>query len=246
MRCLIHGVIVALAAAVAAPAAASGDAVVVELFTSQGCYSCPPAEAFLGELAGRDDVIALEFHVDYWNDLNYGAAGKWRDVFSKPAFTARQRAYNSRIRRRPAVYTPQMVIDGRLETVGSRRAAVNAHIRQAQADTGSRVMVSVRRAGDGLEVALDGAEKANAAVWPVRFRLAEITRVLAGENQGKTLKSHNIVTALSRIGEWTGAPRRLTLPGPRLASGKGCAVIVQTPRPDPILGAALCPLAEAS
>jgi hypothetical protein len=192
-------------------------------------------------------VIALEFHVDYWNDLNYGSAGKWRDVFSKPAFTARQRAYNTRIRRRPAVYTPQMVIDGRLEAVGSRRGAVNAHIRKAaKAQSTPRLMVSVRRAGDGLEVALDGAGKTKAAVWLVRFRLAETTRVLSGENHGKTLKSHNVVTALDRVGEWAGAARRLSLPGARLESGEGCAVIVQAPGPGPILGAARCPMAEAS
>ena len=79
--------------------------VVVELFTSQGCYSCPPAEAYLGELSKNPNIVALEFHVDYWDDLVYGAAGKWKDVFSKPEFTTRQRIYAGNL---PdgQVYTP--------------------------------------------------------------------------------------------------------------------------------------------
>ena len=114
------------------PSASTGDAnagdrngaVVVELFTSQGCYSCPPAEKFLGDLAEQETVIALDFHVDYWDNLVHGADGKWKDPFSRPAYTQRQRVYNQRIRGTGNVYTPQMVIDGRLEAVGSRRIAV--------------------------------------------------------------------------------------------------------------------------
>ena len=100
--------------AIATAAAAEEVPTVVELFTSQGCYSCPPAEAFLGELAKRSDVVALEFHVDYWDDLVYGSAGQWKDPFSDPAYTRRQQVYARGI---PGgrVYTPQIVVDGRLE-----------------------------------------------------------------------------------------------------------------------------------
>ncbi len=97
---------------------------VIELFTSQSCYSCPPAEAYLGELSEEENILALEYHVDYWDRLNYGCYGRWKDVFSTPEMTERQRQYNVKIRNTGNVYTPQMVIDGRTEAVGSRRREV--------------------------------------------------------------------------------------------------------------------------
>ncbi len=132
-----------LAAPSAVSAGAEGPPTVVELFTSQSCYSCPPAEAFLGELAQQPGVIALEFHVDYWDDLVYGLAGRWKDVYSNPAYTRRQRAYNQAIKGRPGAYTPQMVIDGSRETVGSRRSAVYDAIEAASRDSRPRAQVSI-------------------------------------------------------------------------------------------------------
>src|ERR1700736_1842766 len=104
-------------AVVVTPAAAGERPIVVELFTSQGCSSCPPADALLAELAQRPDVIALGFHIDYWDDLG------WKDPLSSPAATARQRDYARQFGRRQ-VYTPQLVVDGAEEAVGSDRAAV--------------------------------------------------------------------------------------------------------------------------
>ena len=101
----------------AADLVAAERKVVVELFTSQGCSSCPPADAYLGELAQRDDVLALSFHVDYWNYIG------WRDPFSKRQWSARQRAYGDTLKRR-YVYTPQIVVDGAAEAVGSKRSQV--------------------------------------------------------------------------------------------------------------------------
>ena len=222
------------------PGWAGGDRVVVELFTSQGCYSCPPAERFLGELAGRADVIALEFHVDYWDDLVYGAAGKWRDPFSDPAFSDRQRAYNMRIRGQTGVYTPQMVVGGRFEAVGSRRDAVERAIARA-GEAAPEVEVSVAPGPGGYRVRLAGNGAARGGVWLVRFRKTATTRVRAGENRGKTLVNHNIVTEMRRIGEWEGARRALVVPAPAAEAGAGCAVIVQAAGPGPVLGAALCP-----
>ena len=116
MRMLIPAALALTLSAIAAVSTATaGDrngAVVVELFTSQGCYSCPPAEKFLGDLSEQKSVIALEFHVDYWDDLVHGGDGKWKDPLSKPAYTQRQRIYNQRIRGTGNVYTPLMVIDG--------------------------------------------------------------------------------------------------------------------------------------
>ncbi len=220
----------------------SARPVVVELFTSQSCYSCPPAERFLGELSRRADVIALEFHVDYWNDLNYGSAGKWKDVHSRPEYTRRQRDYNQRIRRRAGVYTPQMVIDGRFEKAGTRESEVLATIRRARGHDAPGVTVDVRHgAAKGLSIAVDGATDDAAAIWLVRFKQSETTRVLRGENHGKSLVNHNIVTGMSRIGDWRGEAVRLDLPDTRLASGEGCAVLIQGGGPGAILGAARCP-----
>ena len=126
----------AAAAAVAVPQALAPSEVksnptVIELFTSQSCYSCPPAEAFLGELVEeRSDILALEFHVDYWDELVHRGS-KWKDVFSSPDSTQRQRVYNVSIRGRASVYTPQMIIGGAAEAVGSNRGNVLAALSQA-------------------------------------------------------------------------------------------------------------------
>lgn len=234
-----------MSAMTAVPAANAGDrngAVVVELFTSQGCYSCPPAEKFLGDLSGEKSVIALEFHVDYWDDLVYGAAGKWKDPFSKPAYTQRQRTYNQQIRRTGNVYTPQMVIDGRLEAVGSRRLSVLNAIRKAENGLKDRVNVGVTLASGKVEkVTLAGPVKAEGSVWLVRFIKSKETRVRSGENKGKALLSHNIVTEVQKIGKWAGKPASFTVKAFALAEGEGCAVLVQNNRQGPILGAAQCP-----
>ena len=216
---------------------------VVELFTSQGCYSCPPAERFLGDLVGREGILALEFHVDYWDDLVYGSAGKWKDPFSDPAFTRRQQDYNVKIRRRSGVYTPQMVIDGRFEVVGSRVGAVESVIEDARMRAGKRVKVAARTDGDGLKVSLrDGPDRAG-GVWLVSFLRQEATRVLRGENQGKRLLNHHIVTGMRRIGEWNGSDRTIELGAVRNDEKTGCAVLVQEGKAGPILGAAQCPAA---
>ena len=234
-----------LSAIAAAPHAAAGDrngAVVVELFTSQGCYSCPPAEKFLGELAGQKSLIALEFHVDYWDDLVYGAAGKWKDPFSKPAYTQRQRTYNQRIRGTGNVYTPQMVIDGKLEAVGSRRLSVLNAMREAESARRDSVGITVTMAsGTVQQVALDAAGKGAGSVWLIRFIKAKETRVRSGENKGKALLSHNIVTEVQKIGKWSGKQASFAVKDFALAEGEGCAVLVQDNRQGPSLGAAQCP-----
>ena len=234
-----------LSAIAAAPHAAAGDrngAVVVELFTSQGCYSCPPVEKFLGELAGQKSLIALEFHVDYWDDLVYGAAGKWKDPFSKPAYTQRRRIYNQRIRGTGNVYTPQMVIDGKLEAVGSRRLSVLNAMREAESARRDSVGITVTMAsGTVQQVALDAAGKGAGSVWLIRFIKAKETRVRSGENKGKALLSHNIVTEVQKIGKWSGKQASFAVKDFALAEGEGCAVLVQDNRQGPILGAAQCP-----
>ena len=213
---------------------------VVELFTSQGCYSCPPAERFLGELAGREEILALEFHVDYWDNLVYGSAGRWKDPFSSPAFTARQQNYNVSIRRRSGVYTPQMVVDGKFEVVGSREGAVESVIEDARARAGKRVKVAAVPTGQGLKVSLKDGPDNRGGVWLVSFLRQATTRVLRGENHGKVLINHNIVTGMRRIGDWTGKDTTIDLASVRHDKETGCAVIVQAGKAGPILGAARC------
>ena len=242
------GRLIALWAVLAAgPAAGGSDApVVVELFTSQGCYSCPPAEKYLGELAGREDVIALEFHVDYWDQLVYGFAGKWKDPFSSPHHTNRQRAYNIAIRGRSQVYTPQMVVAGRGEAVGSSQRDVERLIERSATDGASALAVTVARTGSGgLTVAVNGPVSTPAEVWLVRFDLRQLTEVRSGENKGKTLVSRNVVREVSRLGPWVGRPARFSLPRLRLGDNEGCAVLVQSASLGPLLGAGRCPGAGA-
>jgi len=218
---------------------------VVELFTSQGCYSCPPAEAYLRELAVRKGIIALEWHVDYWDDLVYGLAGRWKDPFSSPEATQRQRTYNVNLRGGPNVYTPQMVIAGRYEAVGSRRGSVQSAIIRNRRQTPSKLDVAVARgAGTGFSVRISGDEDRPGSIWLVRFDLEHTTPVRSGENKGKTLTSRNIVRDMELIGAWNGTPTEVALPTPGLLENQGCAVLVQNDRPaatGPILGAAYCP-----
>ena len=230
----------ALALVWGGPARAGGPTV-IELFTSQSCYSCPPAEALLGELVERENLIALEFHVDYWDDLVYGSAGKWKDIFSDPAFTARQRAYAARIRN-SGVYTPQVVVDGVVQTVGSRRGRVLRLLERSGRAT-KPVRVSVEPASQGgFTVSLEStAGRASAAVLLARYDLRHVTAVKAGENKGKTLTNHHVVRELRKLIHWTGKPLEIPLADVRLGPNQGCAVIVQAHDQGAILGAAACP-----
>ena len=215
---------------------------VVELFTSQSCYSCPPAERFLGELAARDDVVALEFHVDYWDKLVYGSHGRWRDVHSSPQSTQRQRTYNLNIRGEGHVYTPQMVIDGRAEAVGSHRGPVNAAIRKSATEARDRVAITItERQTGGYDIALAGTTQIPASVFFVSFLPEVTTEVRRGENHGKTLVNHNIVQEIRMVGLWKSQDLVIELHGAKLPEGQQCAVLVQADVMGPILGAARCP-----
>ena len=219
----------------------AGEPTVVELFTSQSCYSCPPAEAFLGELVEREGVVALEFHVDYWDDLMYGSDGRWKDVFSDAAYTKRQRVYAGRI---PGsqVYTPQVVVDGVAQTVGSRRNNVLRLIESARAaPKPARVSVQPGASG-GFTVTVDpGPEGSDAEVLLARYDVRHVTVIEAGENKGKTLTNHHVVREFRRLGEWNGEQWEVSIADLHLAPDQGCAVIVQSAGQGAILGAAACP-----
>jgi hypothetical protein len=215
--------------------------VVVELYTSQGCSSCPPADAYLGELSKRKNIIALSFHVTYWDYLG------WKDRFALKAATTRQRTY-SRHFRRGYVYTPQMVIDGRAEVVGSRRRSVDRAIRKA-ASRGDKISVTFRKGKDGKLLAVLPARKASgtaerATVWMALFDRSHTTDIRRGENGGKKLTYFHVVRKLTALGNWQGESKSITVPV-QAAGADGCVVIVQSNQTGRILGAALMPLTPA-
>lgn len=222
----------ALSLGIGAAQAADKRPVVVELFTSQGCHSCPPADAFLAELARRDDVLALSLHVDYWDYIG------WKDPFAQRAYTERQRGYSRALSQR-YVYTPQMVVDGTLQGVGSDRAEINRLIDKARkvADAGPGLAV----AGAGTQRVLRiGAAKAGseATVWLIGFDRAHETPVRAGENSGKRLENHNVVRMMEPVGTWKGAAAEIALDLSAIAANcDSAAVIVQTEEMGPVVAA---------
>ncbi len=205
--------------------------IVAELFTSQSCSSCPPAEDLFSQLAERDDVLTLEWHVDYWDDLVHGGS-RWKDPYSNPDYTARQRAYNRSLRGTGAVYTPQAVVNGHFEGVGSRKHEVNDLVENAPSLT---VPVSIK--ADRVHVA---ATDASADVVFVTLLKSHQTNVKGGENKGRKLHGKNIVLDTTILGETGTAPTDFKLP--RVGDNETCAVFVQnlTGELEPVLGAAKC------
>jgi hypothetical protein len=215
-RHLIAAATLALScAAASAPAMAEARPVVVELFTSQGCSSCPPADAVLAELATHKDVLALGFHVDYWDRLG------WKDPLSTPGATSRQNDYAAQFGRNE-VFTPQIVIDGQHQAVGSNRGAVLQAI--AQSETDSIPVAPVTFAPDGRSVSI-GAGVGRGKVLVIRYVRSRTTQVQRGENAGKTAVDVNGVDAFKAAGEWTGQKLDLTIDP--VDADHGLAVLVQ-------------------
>ncbi len=204
----------AAAAAFAAPARAATRPVVLELFTSQGCSDCPPADAYLGELARRPGVIALAWHIDYWDNLG------WRDPFASPFSTARQKAYAGHLEQ--VVFTPALVIDGTAMVVGSRRPDVETAIEHARS---LAVSVSLTRTADGLAADIGGAGTSVHALL-ASYDPEQATSVGAGENEGARLREYRIVRDAAVLASWDGAPRRLTAPA--VPPGRGAVLLIQS------------------
>ena len=208
--------------------------VVVELFTSEGCSSCPPADAFLGELAQRPSIVALAFHVDYWDYIG------WKDPYASPLATQRQHDYATALGLH-MVYTPQMVVDGHTDVVGSERGAVAAAIDKAAALP--KLAISIEKdAGGGYRVAIAAAAPpagGPATVWLALFDSQQETPVKRGENGGRTLKEYNIVREWRQIATWNGSALSLPLAMTGKPAQDGCAIIVQSGAVGPILGAAV-------
>jgi len=218
------------AALVAGPAAAADAAhpVVVELFQSQGCSSCPPANANLMAIAGRPDVLALSFGVTYWDDLG------WKDTFASPQYTARQWDYAHGLKH-GNVFTPQIVVNGRHDGVGVNRAELDGLIRTA--DRGLAGPAIALTSGS-VSLSAAAAPRQSADVWLVRYdpRIVQVP-IKRGENGGKTLPHRNVVKQLLRLGHWNGQAMNLRLPAPADPALR-TAVFVQLPTGGPIIAAA--------
>lgn len=204
--------------------------VVVELFTSQGCSSCPPADALLGELAMRGDLLALSLHVDYWDYIG------WKDPYASPEITERQRAYARTMGSR-MVYTPQTIVDGREEMIGSRRGAVLGAIEKADLE---EKRVAIRVVGDNaVEISAGEAPAGGAVVWLVTYDHEQTTEILRGENAGRRISYYNVVRSIERLGHWMGEALSFPVDCESLIGpNRGAAILVQAGGYGPILGAA--------
>ncbi|HYC63532.1 MAG TPA: DUF1223 domain-containing protein [Reyranellaceae bacterium] len=224
------------AAVAAMPAAAqAGDKQgpwAVELFTSQGCNSCPPADANLGELARRADIVALSYHVNYWDYIG------WKDPFASQETTDRQRAYARALKQR-YVYTPEMVVDGIGHDAGRELGPIRKLLAEAQRRSPKRATPELARDVKGpLTVKLAGFALDNdkADITLAVYDRRHLTKVLSGENGGRKLENFNVVRRLELIDQWDGAPKSWSVPGDSFGPGQGVAVLVQRANHGPMIG----------
>ena len=216
-----------------AGASAQQRPLVVELFTSEGCSSCPPADAAIGQLSGRADIVALAYHVDYWDDLG------WRDRFELPQSVKRQNVY-ARNLRRASVYTPQLVIDGRFDAVGADGSA----IAKALAAQRTTVPLSVSRHEAELLVDISAQPQSLACdVLLVAYLRHAVSAIGRGENAGRTLEEFNIVREIRTLGGWKGESKTFRVAVSSLPrDATDVAVLIQPAGQGPVVGAALQPL----
>jgi hypothetical protein len=238
------GLLLALVSLGSGAVAADRPRAVLELFTSQGCSSCPPADRYVADIADRPDVIALTFAVDYWDYLG------WRDTLANPLHAKRQKAY-AYVRGDRQIYTPQMIVNGIGHAIGSDRAAVERTVSQTIGSVGVlSVPVTVSIAGDSVTVTLPEQASSFAGTDnPATVTLLGVSsrqpvEINRGENRGQTVTYRNVVRTHASLGEWTGAARTVTV-SKRDLVGAECerlVVLVQAGtyrRPGAILGAAM-------
>lgn len=207
-------ILAAAAAGLSRSVRAATPPTVLELFTSEGCSSCPPADALLGRLARQPGIIALAWHVDYWNGLG------WHDPYSSPLATQRQRSYAEHLH--DDVYTPALVVNGTRMVVGSDAASVGTAIRAAGDAT---VPVILRRTEDGMLSETGPAGRSITALL-VTYDPVATTSIGGGENGGRRLAEYRIVRSAMPLGTWDGAPRRFDLSA--TAPGRGAVLVLQT------------------
>jgi hypothetical protein len=198
----------AIAIGIVAPSLAHAEPrAVIELFTSQGCSSCPAADKLMGELAKDPSIVVISVPIDYWDYLG------WKDTLAKPRHTARQRGYSA-VRGDRQVYTPQAVINGSAHAIGSDRAAIESVIKKTRHHASIlSVPVKLSLNNERLEVALDAAkEPANAEVWLCAMAKAVPVAIGRGENRGQTITYHNVVRQWTKLGAWNGKAQTFSVP----------------------------------
>jgi hypothetical protein len=236
----------ALAVAVASVSlsASAQTRAVLELFTSQGCSSCPPADKLLGELAADPSVVALSLPIDYWDYLG------WKDTLADPRHTARQRAY-SRVRGDHEVYTPQIVVNGSLHALGSDRDAVERAIAKSRENPTTLVLpVKVSTADGHLAVSVPEGNNLRlpAEIWVAGLARSVTVAIKRGENKGKTITYHNVARRWLKVDDWKGTAHTWTVSFADIDRGESvnsAAVLVQSgtvEKPNAILGAAIAQL----
>ena len=227
---------IVLAATATAPPARAAEPVrgVVELFTSQGCSSCPPADRYLAELAKDPSLVVISWPVDYWDYIG------WKDTFASPAFTARQKAYAA-ARRDDQVYTPQAVIDGVTHAVGNDRDRVQEAL-DAQSKTLSCAIALADRDGKiGIDIAPKDNASGSATLWLLRVLRTANVAIGRGENKGRSVTYTNVVREAIPVGAWSGGMAHFDAARPTLGDGEGLVVLLQAgtaAKPGAILAAA--------
>jgi hypothetical protein len=212
---------------------------VVELFTSQGCSSCPAADELLGKLAGRDDIVALSFSVDVWDYLG------WHDTLASPKFTERQRTYAA-TRGDGAIYTPQAIVNGIAHVNGADEAKITRAIEKT-GKTIAPMFVPIRLSKEDGKLVIDaggaasGTAPKDATLWLAVVAKSIPVEIRRGENQGRTIIYNNVVRELIPIGMWNGKPMTVRLPRDSFMrpGTERCAVLLQQGKAGPIVGAAL-------
>ena len=209
-------------------AASAATPVVVELFTSQGCSSCPPADELLGEVSRKPNVIALAYHVDYWDELG------WKDTFSIPEAAQRQRGYVRRLSKSGA-FTPQAVVSGDTSLIGSNRKEMS----EAIAADRDALAMSLARTSSTLSITFSESWNEPMDVFAISYLKQATTQIARGENARRSLTQFNVVRSFTRVGRWSGKPQTMhvslaTLP----RDATSIAVLLQRPGQGAIAGAA--------
>jgi hypothetical protein len=210
---------------------ASADAVtVLELFTSQGCSSCPSADQLFKQYAGRTDIVALSYSVDYWDYLG------WKDTLASPRFSERQRAYGKSVSN-GQVYTPQMVVNGTKHAVGSSKREIDTAVSATRGATSSQVFRVDANRADSVITIQGGDKIAGGTIWLVTVRGPQSIAVKRGENSGRTLTYYNVVREIVEAGTWNGSATSIRIPdGSALGPDERYAVLIQRGG-GPVLGA---------
>jgi hypothetical protein len=211
---------------------------IIELFTSQGCSSCPPADDFMAELKAMDRVIAISFNVDYWDYLG------WRDTLASPANSQRQYSY-AKTRGDMDVYTPQIIVDGTTHFVGSNKSVIKAAIgRSLGSSRATWIPMTMTGAGKEIAIEIDGVPEGmhpqDATVWFMAIAPEIAVKIERGENAGRDMVYHNVVRKLVPAGMWHGEPVTLNLPKDDLMAEccKGCVALLQAKSVGPVIGCA--------